>query len=143
MAAFSKICEGNERLGVARQYSDFSAPIGITVFPCTATMTFLAITYYLAEIYQITVSPEWFALTGLVCVVVAFAVPPVSGGVLICLNLLMNYLNIPVEGLALGGTLALLIDFFATGTKIVAIQMEIVIQADHFNKLDTSKLRSK
>ena len=66
----------------------------------------------------------------------------VSGGTLICLNILMTSLSIPVEGLAVASTLALVFDFVSTGSFIAMRHMEMTLQAGHLGTLDVDVLRS-
>ena len=76
-------------------------------------------------------SPEW-----------TLATPPVSGGTMICLNIMLNALGIPLSGLAIASVLALVFDFISTGSYIAMRHMEMVIQAGHLDLLDTEVLRS-
>ncbi len=73
--------------------------------------------------------------------VLAVANPPVTGGVLVSLGIIMGQLNIPSEGLAIAGTLALVMDFLITGSKITLHHLEMILQADHLKMIDKGILR--
>ena len=142
MAAYVKINEINEHLGISKEYSAFSIPVGNQLFCGAVSTVFLSIVYYLADLFEIPVSFDWFVIAGIISLIVSLASPPVTGGTLICLNILMTALAIPKEGLATASTLALLFDFISTGSYIAMRHMEMVLQAGHMGELDAEILRS-
>ena len=107
-----------------------------------SSVAIASIAFYLAEVYQAPVGPTWFAVAGFISLIVSLATPPVSGGTMICLNIMLNALGIPLSGLAIASVLALVFDFISTGSYIAMRHMEMVIQAGHLNLLDTEVLRS-
>ena len=109
------------RLGISEKYSNLAYPLGINLFTVTFTTLMLSVTYFLAETYHVAVSPIWFFTSGLICIILSIANPPVSGGILVSLGIIFAQLNIPTEGLAIAGTLALIMDFIITASKIVAL----------------------
>ncbi|MBP5654701.1 MAG: cation:dicarboxylase symporter family transporter [Clostridiales bacterium] len=142
IAAFTKGNEINKKeLGIKASYSDLAYPLGISLYEAVFAEFYLCITYYLAQTYHTPVSPVWFVIAGFICLIVSYAAPQVSGGVLICLGVIMTQLNIPGEGLAIAGTLALILDFFSTGAKVASQHMEMILQADHLGMLDREVLR--
>ncbi len=142
IAAFTKGSEINKKsLGIKASYSDLAYPLGISLFEASFTSFFLTITYYLAEAYKTPVSTVWFITAGFICIIVSYASPQVSGGVLVSLGIILAQLNIPAEGLAVAGTLALILDFFSTGSKIAGQHLEMILQADHLDMLDRNILR--
>lgn len=143
MAAFVKINEVNENLGISKEYSAFSVPVGNQFFCGAVSAVFISIVYYLAEIFQTPVNTDWFVIAAIISLIVSLASPPVSGGTLICLNILMTSLSIPERGLAVASTLALLFDFISTGSYIAMRHMEMVLQAGHLETLDVDVLRSE
>ena len=130
-----------ERLGISERYSNLAYPLGINLFSVTFSSLTLSITYYLAETYHVAVSPVWFITSGLMCIILSIANPPVSGGVLVSLGIIFSQLNIPNEGLAIAGTLALIMDFIICASKIVSHQFEMIVQADHLAMIDKDILR--
>lgn len=143
MAAYVRVNEVNERLGISDEYSAFSIPVGNQLYCGAVSAVFLSIVYYLAEIFQTPVDVYWFVTAGFISLIVSLASPPVSGGTLICLNILMTSLSIPVEGLAVASTLALVFDFISTGSFIAMRHMEMTLQAGHLGTLDVDVLRSE
>ena len=143
MSAFEKIIKVNRTLGLDESLTDFSVAIGMQLYCGAATPIYIAIVFYLAEIYHTPVEPAWFAIAGFISLIVSLATPPVSGGTMICLNIMLSALGIPLDGLAVASILALVFDFISTGSYIAMRHMEMVIQAGHLNLLDTETLRSK
>ena len=62
---------------------------------------------------------------------------------MVCLGILMAQLNIPSEGLAIAGTLALVLDFFCTAAKVLGQHLEMTLQACKLEMIDLEVLRSK
>ena len=142
MATYSKGNEMNKtQLGIAASYSDLAYPLGISLYEATYLPIFLTIAYYLAEVFAVPVSPVWFITLALICLILAYATPQVSGGPLVTISIMMTQLGIPTTGLALAGTMALILDFFCTGTKVTGQQLEMLLQADHLKQLDVERLR--
>ena len=141
MAMTSAMEINKKRLGIDDRYTSFALPLALSMHVGVFCPLFLSITYYLAEIYNVAVSPVWFFTAGLICMIICFATPPVSGGALICLGIIMGRLNIPSEGLAIAGTLALIIDFIITGAKVLAHHFEMILQSDHLQMIDKEILR--
>ena len=142
MSAFEKINKVNRTLGLDEALTNFSVTIGMQLYCGAAAPIFIAIAFYLAEVYQAPVGPTWFAVAGFISLIVSLATPPVSGGTMICLNIMLNALGIPLDGLAIASVLALIFDFISTGSYIAMRHMEMVIQAGHLNLLDREVLRS-
>ena len=142
MAAFGKVNEINETLGIEKTCNDFTVAIGGQLYCGAVSAVFLAIAYYLAEAFQTPVDIKWFFVAGIITLIISLASPPVSGGTLICLNIMMGSLGIPAKGLAVASTLALLFDFISTGSYIAMRHMEMVIQAGHLDMLDVDTLRA-
>ena len=143
MSAFEKINEVNRTLGLDESLTDFSVTIGMQLYCGAASPIFIAIAFYLAETFHTPVEPSWFAVAGFISLIVSLATPPVSGGTMICLNIMLSALGIPLSGLAVASVLALVFDFISTGSYIAMRHMEMVIQAGHLNMLDLETLRSK
>ena len=142
-AAYGVVMEENDReLGIDAQLSSFGFPIEMILSNSTMAGGFLAIVYFLAEYDGTVVNPMWFVTTGILITILTFSMPPVSGGPLICLGILLAQCNISPSCLGIAGTLVLVCDFFMTGTRVVICQMELVLEARHWQTLDHEKLRA-
>ena len=142
-AAFGTVLEENEKaLGVNAQLTNFGYPVEMILNDSAVSGSFLAILYYLAEYNRIEISVSWFVTAWIMITILSFSMPPVAGGTLVCLSVMLAQFSIPSSCLGLAGVLALLGDFFMTGSRVVISQMELVLEAKHWNTLDTEKLRS-
>lgn len=141
-AAFGTVMEENEKqLGISPQLSNFGFPVQMILCVSSVGGGFLAILYYLAEYNRIEVNALWFIAAWLMITILSFSMPPVSGGTLVCLSVLLAQFNIPAACLGMAGTLALLGDFFMTASRVVISQMELALEAKHWGTLDMEKLR--
>ena len=95
----------------------------------------------LAEIFGVSISPEWLVTAVIISIVLAIAAPPVPGGALSCLTMLFVQLNIPAEGIPIIIALNIIMDFFATAVNLTCLQMDLVELAGDLNMLDYDKLR--
>lgn len=142
LAAYTRGMEVNkDGLGISEDYSRLAYPLGISLYVATYAPLYIAITYYMAEIYQTPTSFVWYGTVALICMILAYASPQVSGGALICLGILMTQLKIPSEGIAIAGTISLALDFFSTGAKVLGQHLEMLYQAGHLGMLDKEILR--
>ena len=135
-SAFSTGAEISEkRLGVPRDISGIGIPIGNSLFNSAYPMLYTLIAFHTAEEYGVQVNAVWFVMIWLLSVILSDAAPPVSGGMLACLGIMLTQLGIPAEALAISATLSILLDFICTGTEIGLLHMELAIQADHLGLL--------
>lgn len=142
-ATFGKMLDVNEKkLGIAQGYDHFALPFG-NLLTGSASGAGLVITiYYLAEHFDVPVNIGWFITVWIMCSVFSMAMPPVSGGMLVCMGLLMAQLNVPSVGLAAAGILGIILDFITTGSKIAITHMELLLQAEHLKLMDRAVLEA-
>ena len=100
-----------------------AVPIGSVLFAGTLALVFMVVGSFLAERSGVTADLSWWIILVLVSALLAIATPPVAGGVLSCLSILMLQLQIPQEALALGVTLLMLLDFPSTAVRILALHL--------------------
>lgn len=141
--AFPTMMEINEtKLGVDPSYSRTAIPIGSILFAGTLAVLFMVVGGFLAERSGVTADLSWWIILLLVSALLAIATPPVAGGVLSCLSILMLQLQIPQEALALGVALLMLLDFPSTAVRILTLHLEMILQADRLGLLDVETLRA-
>ena len=142
-AVMGTMMDVNEKeLGIPPKFSRFGLPVAnIMCDSCTAA-AFILIVYYLAEYYETAVNPGWFLIAGLMCAIFSMTTPPVAGGMLICMSLILTELGIPLAGLAAAGILGIILDIFATGCRIGIAHLELAQEADHLGMLDRDVLKA-
>ena len=142
-AAFAAGMDINEQqLGIDRSFSRMAFPIGGIVFAGSYSLLFILTGAFMAECYGIHADIAWWVTMWIVCSLLAIATPPVAGGNISCLSVMMIQLHIPAEGLALGVALAMFLDFICTGARIPILHMELALQADHMGLIDPEVLRN-
>lgn len=144
MAAFgTSLNISDKKLGVPSDLSKMGHPLGNIIYCSAFSSGFVAVIYYLAEINKSNVEISWFIIAWISITIISCAMPPVSGGTLVGIGIMLASVGIPSSQLALAGTLAMLGDFVMTATKISTLHLELVLQADHWKKLDRNILTTK
>ena len=131
-AAFGTMLSVNEKkLGISKKLSQFGTPFA-NLFLIPSGGTLLAvILYYLSEYYAVPVNIGWFLTAWIMCSIFAMTIPPISGGYIVLIGMLMIPLNIPQDGLTVAGILALIMDFPATAFTIGIGHLELLLDAAH------------
>ncbi|MBR1797002.1 MAG: cation:dicarboxylase symporter family transporter [Clostridiales bacterium] len=131
-----------EGLGVDGKLVDLSYPIGMQLHNSNFLLIYLLVVLVMAESYHVPVSIVWIVLAVVFSLIFSAATPCVSGGTLICIGIMMSNLSIPDTGLALAGTLSILLDFVLTMERVFALELELYMQARRFGMLDEKVLRT-
>ena len=143
-SSLTTVLENNEKkLGIAPELNETGTPIGGVLNQGCFSLVYLTCGIYLAEQYGIGTNAAWWITLWIVCALLAIATPPVAGGTISCLVILIAQLGIPAEGLALAVVLSTLLDFICTGAKIPILHMELLLQADRLGLPDREVLRRK
>ena len=75
--------------------------------------------------------------------ILSFAMPPVAGGPLVCLEVMFAAFHLPVDCMGIAVTLIMLTDFAMTSTRVMTVHMELAIVAKHNGTLDMDMLKSR
>ncbi len=143
-AAFSTTLEINERkLGIDSSFSRTATPIGSMMCAGTCSMFMILSCAYLAEFYGTGGGAAWWIMLWIVGTLLTMAIPPVAGGGISCLSIMLVQMSVPQEGLPVGITLMMFMDFICTGTRIFTLHCEMLLQADRLGLLDHAVLREK
>ena len=141
-AAFASGMEINEKkLGIDQAFSRMAFPIGGIMFAGSFSMLYVMTGAFIAECYGVHADIAWWITMWIVCSLLSLATPPVAGGNISCLSVLFAQMHIPAEGLALAVALGMFMDFICTGTRIPALHMELILQADRLDLIDREILR--
>ena len=129
-AAFGAVLTVNEKkLGISQKLSQFGTPLSNLLYVPADGVLFAVILYYLSEYYGVPVNIGWLFTAWLMCSLLAMTIPPVPGGPLVIIGMLIMQLNIPHEGLAVAGILSLILDFPSTSIGIGMRHLELLLQA--------------
>ena len=132
-----------KKLGIDPVLSNTGTPIGAMLLVGSYTLLYVITGAYLAEWYGVSVNLAWWVTLWLVCAILSMASPPVAGGTLSCLSILMTQLGIPAEGLTVGLTLTMFLDFICTGVRIPLMHLEQLSQAQRLGMLNREILCRK
>ncbi|WP_026666299.1 dicarboxylate/amino acid:cation symporter [Butyrivibrio sp. FC2001] len=143
MAAYGTELDINEnKLGIDAKYSRFATPLKNQFHALNWGNAFVIIIYFLAEYSGISVNVFWFITTWIIVFLVHPAIPPVSGGTLIAIDIIMKQCGISKAYMGIIATLLLLFDFVATSTKIAMVHFEEIEEADRLGILNKQILHS-
>ena len=143
-ATMGTMFEVNEkRLGIPISLSQFGVPLGSLICNSAVGGIFVGIIYYVAEFSGTDVSVGWFVGVWLVTTILSFAMPPVAGGPLVCLEVMFAAFHLPVDCMGIAVTLIMLTDFAMTSTRVMTVHMELAIVAKHNGTLDMDMLKSR
>ena len=141
--AFGTCAEANEtRLGIPEDFSRFGYSIASTLYASVLSTLFIFVAYYAAETCGVGVNVGWMLILWIVGTVMGFAAPPVSGGAITCVGMLIAQLGLPVEIMASATVLAFILDFIVTGFALGMRHLELALQADRLGILDLEMLRN-
>ena len=141
-AAFVTGMEINEKkLGIDPAFSRMAYPIGGILFAASFSLIYVITGAFMAECAGLQADAAWWIMLWIVSSLLAMSTPPVAGGMISGLSVLMAQLRIPPESLAVGVALSLFLDFMCTGTRIPILHMELSMQADRLGLLDRDVLR--
>lgn len=136
-AAFATSMEINEtKLGIDPSFSRTAIPIGGLLFAGGASMFYILPGVFLAEYYGVETDITWWIILWFVGSLLVMATPPVAGGMISCLSILILQLHIPGEGLVLGTSLAMLMDFICSAFRVMQLHLELLLQSDRLGLLD-------
>ena len=143
-AALASSMEINEKkLGIDSSFTRMASPIGVIIFPATSTLMFVLIAGFLAESYGMQANIAWWITMWIASSLLSMSQPPVAGGVISCLSILLMQLSIPQEGLPAAVALAMLMDFFCTAARIFILHLEMSLQANNMHLINLDIFRQK
>ncbi|MCR5346142.1 MAG: cation:dicarboxylase symporter family transporter [Fretibacterium sp.] len=90
-----------EKLGVSRSIYSLSIPLGATINMHGTCIYLMVISLSLAKLYGVNISSASIASMFLSVFVLSVGSPGVSGAGLVCLSMLLDQLEVPIEGVGL------------------------------------------
>ncbi len=129
------------KLGIEPSFSRTASPIATILFAGGFSLVYVLAGAFLAEYYGLAVDVSWWIILWFVSSLLAMSTPPVAGGMISCLSILLLQMQIPQEGLVIGATLMMFLDYICTATRIPLVHCELILQADRLGLLDEEMLR--
>ena len=125
-----------DRLGVSRQVSSFSIPLGATInMDGTAIMQGVA-TVFVANAYGLSLSMEDYVLVILTATLASIGTAAVPGAGLIMLTMVFMQVGLPVEGIALILGVDRLLDMMRTSVNVTGDIVVSTLAAKQLDMLD-------
>mgnify|MGYP000878536389 CR=1 FL=1 len=125
-----------DRLGVSRQVSSFSIPLGATInMDGTAIMQGVA-TVFVANAYGLSLSMEDYVLVILTATLASIGTAAVPGAGLIMLTMVFMQVGLPVEGIALILGVDRLLDMMRTSVNVTGDIVVSTLVAKQLEMLD-------
>ena len=135
-----RVC--TEKLGVSPKVANFSIPLGATINMDGVCIYLTVIGLFLAKAYGITVDlPSLISLTFTI-IMLSLGAPGVPGCAFICLGVVAESLNIPIEALSLIIAINPILDMMDTMSNTTGDMAAAVIVAKKEGLLDLEKYNS-
>ena len=96
-----------------------------------------------AEYYGIPITAPWLVLALITNILLAFAVPPVSGGMIMGFTIAFTQLGIPLEVMGIALAIDAIINFPCTACDVSSWQLTMIDVADSLDMLDEKVLHKK
>ncbi len=132
-----------DKLGISPKVANFSIPLGATINMDGVCIYLVVFGLFLAKAYGITVTPSMMISLAVTIVLLSLGAPGVPGCAFICLGVVAESLNIPIEALSLIIAINPILDMFDTMSNTTGDMAAAVIVARSEKLLDTDKYNSK
>ena len=132
-----------DKLGISPKVANFSIPLGATINMDGVCIYLVVFGLFLAKAYGIAVTPSMMISLAVTIVLLSLGAPGVPGCAFICLGVVVESLNIPIEALGLIIAINPILDMFDTMSNTTGDMAAAVIVARSEKLLDTDKYNSK
>ena len=130
-----RVCK--EKLGIHPKVCNFSIPLGATV-NMDGTCVFLSvIALSLARAYGVEISLEMLISVSLTIVLLSLGAPGVPGSAIVCLGIVLQQMNVPVESMSLIIAVSPILDMFDTMSNTTGDMAASLIAAKSEGLIDT------
>lgn len=132
-----------DKLGIDSKITDFGIPLAMVVCKSGTAIVYACISFGMAEMFSVAITPGWIILAGILSIVLAAATPTIPGGEITCFAILLTQLNIPMDSLPIIIALNMIMTFFSTGVNIFCHEAMLTDLAGKMGMLDRDVLRNK
>ena len=141
LAALTLSLETCERkLGIKKSTVTFAYPLGSVIFKPGCLFSFTVFVCFFVQFYHVAVNPAWCLLTLITVTLLVIAFPPIPGGGVLVFTIMFSTLGIPTEALIMVTAVEIVSEFFATGSNIMLLLLEIACGAARLGDLDRTVL---
>ena len=131
------------KLGIRKQFADYSVPLGLILYQPIATTGIIMFTVYAAHIYTVNITLMWLITALFLAVALQAASPPVSGVNLLAYAAIFSKMGIPEEALILAMIVDVMFCFISAAVDQTMLEYDLVIEADKSGQLNKTVLKKK
>ena len=135
-----KICK--EKLGIRPAAYSLAIPLGTTINKVGGVVDFVITGFFMAKVYEVTLTPSCLITVFVMAVVLAVAAPSVPGATIICFSVLLPAIGVPAEAISLIIGLLAVLDPAETLTNVAGNGISAFIAAKRGGMVDETIWKS-
>ncbi|WP_053362898.1 dicarboxylate/amino acid:cation symporter [Bacillus sp. FJAT-27251] len=128
-----------ENLGVSKEVSSFVLPLGSTINMDGSAIYQGVAAVFIAQFFGVDLSMGQIFTIAFMAVVVSIGAAGVPGAGLIMLTMVLQAVNLPLEGIALIAAIDRILDMFRTSTNVIGDASAAVVVQHQENKASLAK----
>jgi Na+/H+-dicarboxylate symporter len=128
-----------ENLGVSKEVSSFVLPLGSTINMDGSAIYQGVAAVFIAQFFGVDLSMTQIITIAFMAVVVSIGAAGVPGAGLIMLTMVLEAVNLPLEGIALIAAVDRILDMFRTSTNVIGDASAAVVVQHQENKASLAK----
>ncbi len=129
----------DKEMGISERVYSFSIPLGATVNMDGTSLYLVIVGLFLARVYGVNVPISTLLTTAFTIIMLSVSTPGVPGANVVALSILLNQLNVPLEGIGLVLGIDAILDMFRTMSNTTGDVSVSLIVAKSENLVDMSK----
>lgn len=122
-----------EKFGVSKDYAAFALPMGISFFAPGGVLLHLLVLLFISHLAGIPVSAGWMFSALLLNYIFAVASPPVSGGAIAVMTILLSTQGIGEEWYGIALVSLMILDYVTTTFRICMTVLVCACQAEELD----------
>lgn len=129
-AAFAynvECCE--KKLHIDDKLIRFGVPFGQVLFMPGVAIEYTVLPLFMAKLYGVTITPSWIITLVIIATILSVAQPPIPGGALSSISIILSQLNIPIAAVGMCATVLTFGDYCTTACNVTVLQQELLISA--------------
>lgn len=131
-----------EKLGISPKVSNFSIPLGATINMDGSCIFLMVSGLFLARAYNVNIPGEMITAMMVAVILLSLGAPGVPGSALVCLGIVLECLNVPMEAIGLVIGVTPFLDMFDTMSNTTGDVATALIVAKSEGLVDLKKYNS-
>lgn len=130
-----------DKLGVDKDQASFGIPLGIVLCKSATAVEIAVLMMFCMSFYGVGADVSWYVHLAIVCMLYSMVIPPVPGGMVACLGLIVAEMGIPVQALGVLTALDIIIDYATTAADTTINVLNVLGAAHGLGDVDRAKLK--